>query len=232
MVLHKLFDHHQRQVNRKAFGDLRQFSAALKATGQLKCVPQVVSPRLQITELCHRSLLGSGPALLFENPQGHDMPVLGNLFGTQKRVLAALELETREDLQELGRDLTILKNPKLPDKLSSSMEAMVGFARLAHVPVVRKDAAPWQNHVIEGPDVDLETLPVSTCWPEDAGRLITWGLVVTRGPNKPRINLAIYRQQLIGRNQLIMRWLPHRGGAQDFREFQQANPGRPFPLAV
>jgi 4-hydroxy-3-polyprenylbenzoate decarboxylase len=232
MVLQELLDHHHRQVNREAWSDLRQFSAALARTGQLKSVPQLVSPRLQITELCHRSLLGNGPALLFENPQDHDMPVLGNLFGSEQRVLAALELDTRQDLRELGRELAFLRNPSLPGKLASAMEAVPGFARLLHVPIVREDTAPWQNQVIEGPDVDLETLPIATCWPGDAGRLITWGIVITRGPNKPRVNLAIYRQQLIGNNKLIMRWLPHRGGAQDFREFQQAYPGKPYPLAV
>lgn len=232
MVLQKLLDHHQRQMNREAWLDLRQFSAALTRTGQLKSVPQRVSPCLQITELCHRSLLGNGPALLFEKPQGHDMPVLGNLFGSEQRVLAALELETRQDLRELGRELAFLRNPSLPGKLSSAMDVVPDFARLLHVPVVREDTAPWQNQVFEGPDVDLETLPIATCWPGDAGRLITWGIVITRGPNKPRVNLAIYRQQLIGKNKLIMRWLPQRGGAQDFREFQQAHPGKPYPLAV
>lgn len=232
MVLRELLDHHHRQVNREAWSDLRQFSAALTRTGQLKPVQQLVSPRLQITELCHRSLLGNGPALLFEKPQGHDMPVLGNLFGSEQRVLAALELDTRQDLRELGRELAFLRNPSLPGKFAAAMEAVPGFARLLHVPVVREDTAPWQHQVIEGPDVDLETLPIATCWPGDAGRLITWGIVITRGPNKPRVNLAIYRQQLIANNKLIMRWLPHRGGAQDFREFQQVHPGKPYPLAV
>jgi len=232
MVLQKLLDHHQRQVKRNAWGDLRQFCTALADMGQLKSVPDTISPRLQITELCHRSLLRGGPALLFEKTQGFDMPVLGNLFGNEERVLAGLELGNREELRELGSDLALLKNPSLPDSLGSTMEAAPGFARLAHVPTVRKEAAPWQHHVIEGPDVDLETLPISTCWPADAGRLITFGIVITRGPNKQRVNLAIYRQQLVGRNKLIMRWLPHRGGAQDFREFQQSHPCKPFPVAV
>jgi 4-hydroxy-3-polyprenylbenzoate decarboxylase len=160
------------------------------------------------------------------------MDVLGNLFGNERRILAALELESRQALRELGKDLAFLRQPNLPDSLSSTLEALPGFARLAHVTPVRKDSAPWGANVVDGPDVDLRKLPISTCWPEDAGPLITWGLVVTRGPNKPRINLAIYRQQLIGRNKLIMRWLAHRGGAQDFREFQRAHPGQPFPVAV
>ena len=232
MTLHRLLDHHRRQVNRKAWGDLHQFADSLASAGQLKTVSQAVSPKLQVTELCHRSLINDGPALLFENLEGHDMPVLGNLFGNQQRVLTALELETRQDLTELGREFAFLRNPSLPDSPASALEVAPGFAKLAHVTPLRKDTAPWQANTIEGPDVDLGTLPISTCWPEDAGPLITWGMVITRGPNKPRVNLAIYRQQLIGRNKLIMRWLPHRGGAQDFREFQRAQPGKPFPLAV
>ncbi|MCW8927027.1 MAG: UbiD family decarboxylase [Xanthomonadales bacterium] len=232
MGLDKLLDHHHRQVNRKAWSDLHQFAEALVKADQLKIVSDSVSPKLQVTALCHRSLLNDGPALLFENPAGHSMPVLGNLFGNRQRILAALELERDEDLRSLGAELAFLRNPHLPDSGKSALDAVPGLARLAHVAVKKKDKAPWQEHVIEGPDVDLDALPVSTCWPEDAGPLITWGMVITRGPNKPRVNLAIYRQQLIGKNRLIMRWLPHRGGAQDLREFQQASPGKPFPVSV
>ena len=232
MALNKLFDHHRRQVNRKAWSDLRQFSDTLESTGQLKPVSQPVSPNLQITALCHRSLVNKGPALLFENPQGFGMSVLGNLFGHEQRILTALELDKRQDLLELGRDLAFLRNPHLPEDRQSVLDAVPGFARLAHVTPKQLESAPWQDQVIEGPDVDLETLPISTCWPEDAGRLVTWGMVITRGPNKSRVNLAIYRQQLIGKNKLIMRWLPHRGGAQDLREFQQKFPGKPFPVSV
>ena len=219
-------------MNRKAWGDLRQFSDALAKAGQLKPVPQPVSPHLQVTALCHRSLVKHGPALLFESLPGFDMPVLGNLFGHQQRVLAALELETPQALRALGHDFAFLRNPSLPDSRQSALDVVPGFAMLAHVTPKKMNKAPWQEHVIEGPDIDLGTLPISTCWPDDAGPLITWGMVITRGPNKPRINLAIYRQQVIDKNKLIMRWLPHRGGAQDFREFQQAHPGKPFPVAV
>jgi 4-hydroxy-3-polyprenylbenzoate decarboxylase len=232
MAIQKLLDHHQRQVSRKAWDNLGQFSRELKATGQLKSVTQPVSPKLQVTELCHRSLVSNGPALLFKDIEHYDMPVLGNLFGNQQRILCALELESQQDLRELGKDFAFLRNPRLPNNLSSTLELIPEFARLAHVNPHRKDCAPWQENVLEGPDVDLEVLPVSTCWPEDAGPLIPWGMVITRGPNKPRVNLAIYRQQLIGKNKLIMRWLAHRGGAQDYREFQQTYPGKPFPLVV
>ena len=232
MRLNKLLDHHHRQVNRKSWSDLRQFSDTLAAAGKLKTISQAVSPKLQVTALCHRSLLNNGPALLFENPEGFETPVLGNLFGNEQRVLAALELEEREDLFQLGRDLAFLRNPHLPENRQSVLDALPGFAPLAYVTPKHVENAPWEKNVIEGPDVDLETLPISTCWPGDAGPLITWGMVITRGPNKARVNLAIYRQQLIEKNKLIMRWLPHRGGAQDLREFQQQHPGKAFPLCV
>ncbi len=232
MSLKKVLDHHRRQTKRKAWSDLRQFTNALVGMGQLKSVSQPVSPKLQITELCHRALVGNGPALLFENPQGSDLQVLGNLFGNEQRILAALELKSRQDLRQLGTEFAFLRNPKLPDSRQSVLDVIPEFSRLAHVTPVKKDTAPWQEQVMEGPDVDLEALPVSTCWPQDAAPLISFGMVITRGPNKPRVNLAIYRQQLIAKNKLIMRWLPHRGGAQDFREFQRANPGKAFPLAV
>ncbi len=232
MGLNKLLDHHRRQTSRKAWGSLGQFTTALADAGQLKTVPQPVSPQLQITELCHRSLTNEGPALLFENPQGFDMPVLGNLFGNEQRVLTALELNSRQELHALGCEFAFLRNPRLPDNRKAVLDVIPEFSRLAHVTPTQKDTAPWQAQVIEGPDIDLGRLPISTCWPEDAGRLISWGMVITRGPNQSRTNLAIYRQQVIDKNKLIMRWLPHRGGAQDYREFQQAQPGEPFPVAV
>jgi 4-hydroxy-3-polyprenylbenzoate decarboxylase len=232
MDLNKLVEHHQRQVNRKAWQDLRDFSKAMFAAGQLKSVPMPVSPKLQVTALCHRSLLKNGPALLFENVSGYKVPVLGNLSGSEKRILSALELENIQDLRKLGQELAFLRSPSLPGNRQSLLDSVPGFARLAHVTPRILNEAPWQKNRLEGKDVDLEQLPVSTCWPGDAGPLITWGMVVTRGPNQARVNLAIYRLQLIGRNKLIMRWLPHRGGAQDFREFQQVQPEKPFPVSV
>ena len=232
MPFHKLLDHHQRQVNRKAWSDLRQFVTELERIKQLKTVPQTVSPRLQITELCHRSLVNDGPALWFEKPEGFEIPVLGNLFGNEQRVLSALEMDSRQDLRALGHDFAFLRYPHLPDSKKSLLQVAPEFARLAHVTPIKKESAPWQQNCVEGPDVDLGMLPISTCWPNDAGPMITWGMVITQGPNKPRVNLAIYRLQLIEKNKVIMRWLPHRGGAQDFREFQQLHPGKPYPVAV
>jgi len=232
MGLSKLLDHHHRQVNRKAWDDLRGFSQSLSKAGMLKSISQPVSPHLQITALCHRSLINNGPALLIKNPQGYDIPVLGNLFGSEQRVLSALELDSRQGLREMGHELAFLRNPHLPESRQKALDVVPGFAKLAHITPKKMDKAPWQDRFVEGPDVDLEALPISTCWPGDAAPLITWGLVITRGPNQSRVNLAIYRQQLIAKNKLIMRWLPHRGGAQDFREFQQKNPGKPFPVSV
>ena len=232
MSIRTLLDHHQRQVNRKAWADLGSFTRSLEQAGELKTVAEVVSPELEITALSRHSLLNGGPALRFEKPCGFEMPVIGNLFGNEKRVLMALELDSREELRKLGSQFAFLKNPELPDSLGTAVDAIPGFARLAHVTPVQKEEAPWQANVLEGPDVDLAKLPVSTCWPEDAGPLITWGLVITQGPNKPRVNLAIYRLQVIDRNKVIMRWLAHRGGAQDFREFQAAHPGKPYPVSV
>ncbi len=232
MELNKLFDHHHRQVNRKAWGDLRQFMQALSDAGQLKHVSQRLSAKLQVTALCHRSLVNNGPALLIENVDAGAMPVLGNLFGNRQRLLLALELDSELELRKLGEQLAFLRNPKLPDTRQSLLNVAPGFAMLAHVTPKVVEDIPWQQNKVEGTDVDLEALPVATCWPGDAGPLITWGMVITQGPNQPRVNLAIYRQQVIAKNKLIMRWLPHRGGAQDFREFQQANPGKPFPVSV
>ena len=229
---HALLDYHRRQVTRKAWRDLPHFCAELEARDQLKRVRQVVSPALEITGLCRHALLKAGPALLFEQVRDSRMPVLGNLFGSEARILAALELDTRADLRKLGQNLAFLRSPSMPDSLRMALDHAPEFARLAHVTPVQKRTAPWQELRIEGPDVDLEALPISTCWPGDAGPLITFGMVITRGPRQARVNLAIYRQQLLERNKLIMRWLPHRGGAQDCREFQQRHPGRPFPVAV
>ncbi len=228
----RLLEYHRRQMGRRAWRDLHHFGAALESCGMLKSVLEPVSPHLEITALSRHALLNNGPALRFDRPAGFRMPVLGNLFGHERRILAALELESREQLRELGQDLAWLRSPRLPESVGSALDAAPGLARLVHASPVRKDSAPWQAIVEEGPDVDLETLPISTCWPGDAGPLVTFGMVITRGPDKPRVNLAIYRLQLIGRNTLIMRWLAHRGGAQDFREFQARHAGKPFPVAV
>ncbi|MGD8574507.1 MAG: 4-hydroxy-3-polyprenylbenzoate decarboxylase [Gammaproteobacteria bacterium] len=214
------------------YKDLRDFISQLESMGELRRVSQEISPRLEMTELCDRTLKRGGPALLFENPAGFDVPVLGNLFGTPRRVALGMGQESVESLREVGELLAVLKEPEPPKGFRDAWEKLPVFRQVLNMgPNVVKKAA-CQANVIEGDDVDLSRLPVQTCWPGDAGPLITWGLVVTRGPHKERHNLGIYRQQVIGPNKVIMRWLAHRGGALDFRDWQQAHPGEPFPVAV
>ena len=204
--------------------------------GELKRVAAEVSPRLEMTELCDRALKAGGPALLFEKPAGHSMPVLGNLFGTVKRVALAMGLDAGVEntgaLREIGRLLAYLREPDPPQGLREVWEKLPILKQVLNMQPRALASGPCQEVVWEGKDVDLARLPVQTCWPGDAGPLITWGLTVTRGPRKARQNLGIYRQQVIGADRLIMRWLAHRGGALDFRDHALAHPGEPFPVAV
>ena len=214
------------------YRDLRDFIALLEARGELRRVPLEVDPKLEMTEICDRVLRAGGPALLFENPKGFSIPVLGNLFGTPERVALGMGAESVESLREIGKLLAFLKQPDPPKGLKAAWESLPIFRKVLDMAPKRVRSAAAQEQVIEAADVDLGTLPVQTCWPGDAGPLITWGLVVTRGPNQKRQNLGIYRQQVIGRNRVIMRWLSHRGGALDFRDWTEAHPGEPFPIAV
>ncbi len=227
------------------YKDLRDFISQLERLGELRRVTTPVSPVLEMTELCDRVLRAGGPALLFEQPTGKTMPVLGNLFGTPGRValgmgVAAAEsgsTEARDEialtsLRDIGRLLSALKEPEPPKGLKDAGR-LLKLAKAVWDMAPKTVSAPsCQEIVWEGNDVDLARLPIQTCWPGDAAPLITWGLTITRGPNKPRQNLGIYRQQLLGRNRLIMRWLAHRGGALDFREFTLTHPGQPYPVAV
>ena len=173
-----------------------------------------------------------GPALLFERPAGHDMPVLANLFGSVRRIALAMGVADAAALRDVGKLLAYLREPEPPKGLRDLWDKFPLFKQVLHMAPKERSGAPCQEVVWEGKDVDLSRLPVQTCWPGDAGPLITWGLTVTRGPHKPRQNLGIYRQQVIGPNRVIMRWLAHRGGALDFRDHKQAHPGEPFPVAV
>ena len=214
------------------YRDLRDFLTQLEARGELRRIGVPVSPKLEMTEICDRVLRRGGPALLFENPQGHDMPVLGNLFGTPARVALGMGQESVDSLREVGELLAFLRQPEPPKGMRDAWDKLPIFRQILNMAPREIRNGACQSIVIEGPDVDLGRLPVQTCWPGDAGPLITWGLVVTRGPHRPRQNLGIYRQQVIGRNRVIMRWLAHRGGALDFSEWRKARPGEPFPLAV
>jgi 4-hydroxy-3-polyprenylbenzoate decarboxylase len=214
------------------YADLRDFLRLLEEQGELKRISAPVSPVLEMTEICDRVLKQGGPALLFEKPAGYDMPVLGNLFGTPRRVALGMGQDSVEALREVGKLLAFLKEPDPPKGMRDAWEKLPVFRQVLNMAPKTVRSAPCQQNVLEGPDVDLGRLPIQTCWPGDAGPLLTWGLVVTRGPERPRQNLGIYRQQLIGRNRLIMRWLPHRGGALDCRDWQLRHPGEPFPVAV
>ncbi len=220
------------------YKDLREFLAQLEALGELKRITLPVSTRLEMTEIADRVLRAGGPALLFENPQGefgaHSMPVLANLFGTPRRVALGMgeEGDWKPALREIGKLLAFLKEPEPPRGLRDAWEKLPVFRQVMNMSPKEVGSAPCQEIVWEGPDVDLARLPIQHCWPGDVAPLITWGLVVTRGPDKPRQNLGIYRQQVLAPNRVIMRWLAHRGGALDFREHQQRFPGEPFPLAV
>ncbi|WP_348703879.1 4-hydroxy-3-polyprenylbenzoate decarboxylase [Acidovorax soli] len=219
------------------YRDLRDFLHGLEGMGELRRIATPVSPLLEVTALSDRVLRAGGPALLFEKPTGYQTPALTNLFGTTRRVALGMGAQNLEELRDVGRVLASLKEPEPPRGLKDAGRLLQMAKALWDMKPSRVREAACQQEVMAGSEVDLKRLPIQTCWPGDAGPLITWGLVVTRGPQsvaqpRRRQNLGIYRQQLIGRRQLIMRWLAHRGGALDFREFALANPGQNFPIAV
>ena len=214
------------------YRDLRDFLAQLENLGELKRIRAEISPRLEMTEVCDRVLKAGGPAILFEQPTGYSMPVLGNLFGTPRRVALGMGEENMEALREVGKLLAFLKEPEPPKGLKDAWAKWPKLKKVLDMAPKVVKGAPCQEVVWEGDEVDLSRLPIQTCWPGDVGPLITWGLTVTKGPHKERQNLGIYRQQVIARNKVIMRWLPHRGGALDFRDWCTAHPGENFPVAV
>ncbi|MEW4983574.1 MAG: 4-hydroxy-3-polyprenylbenzoate decarboxylase [Cycloclasticus sp.] len=214
------------------YKDLRDFISKLEQLGELKRVTQEVDPYLEMTEICDRVLQQKGPALLFENPKGYSTPVLANLFGTPKRVALGMGQDEVSALTEVGEVLAALKEPEPPAGVKDAWEKLPVYKQVLNMAPKMVKKPVCQQIVIEGDDVDLATLPIQTCWPEDAGPLITWPLVITKGPLAKRQNLGIYRQQVIGRNKVIMRWLAHRGGALDFKAWQEEHPGEPFPIAV
>ncbi|MFN9154414.1 MAG: UbiD family decarboxylase domain-containing protein, partial [bacterium] len=198
--------------------DLRDFIAQLETLGELKRIATPVSPNLEMTEVCDRVLRAGGPAILFEQPTGHSMPVLGNLFGTTRRVALGMGQDDPSALREIGKLLSYLKEPEPPKGLRDAWEKWPLLKQVLNMAPKEVSRPACQQQRIEGSEVDLGRLPIQTCWPGDAGPLVTWGLTVTRRPVRARQNLRLYRQQLIGRNKLIMRWLAHRGGALDFRD--------------
>jgi 4-hydroxy-3-polyprenylbenzoate decarboxylase len=214
------------------YTDLRDFIAKLERENELKRIKVEVDPRLEMTEICDRTLRAGGPALLFERPTGHSVPVLGNLFGTPRRVALGMGRDSVAALREVGRLLAYLKEPEPPKGFKDAWEKFPVLKQVLNMAPKVVSRAPCQEQVRAGDEIDLGSLPIQTCWPDDAGPLITWALVVTKGPHKERQNMGIYRQQVIGRDKVIMRWLAHRGGALDYREWGEVHPGRPFPVAV
>jgi 4-hydroxy-3-polyprenylbenzoate decarboxylase len=214
------------------YKDLRDFIAQLEQRGELVRISQPVDPVLEMTEIADRTLRGGGPALLFENPKGFTIPVLANLFGTPKRVALGMGQDEVSALREVGKLLAFLKEPEPPKGLKDAFSKLPIFKQVLNMSPKQVKKAACQQVVLSGEQVDLTKLPVMTCWPGDAAPLITWGLTVTKGPHKERQNLGIYRQQVLGKNKVIMRWLSHRGGALDFFEWQKAHPGQRFPVAV
>jgi 4-hydroxy-3-polyprenylbenzoate decarboxylase len=219
------------------YRDLRDFMGQLERLGELRTLADPVSPRLELTAIGDKLLRSGGPAVLCTQPTGYRIPCLINLFGTPKRVALGMGADSLADLRQVGVLLAGLKEPEAPRGIKDAGRLLQMAKALWDMKPALQRSAPCQEVVLEGTDIDLGQLPVQTCWPGDAGPLITWGLVVTRGPQgvaTPRLrqNLGIYRQQVIGRRELVMRWLAHRGGALDFREFARACPGQPFPLAV
>jgi len=214
------------------YQDLRDFIQQLEAKGELKRIQHEIDPYLEMTEIADRTLKAGGPALLFENVKGHSIPVLANLFGTPDRVAMGMGQTSVTALRDVGKLLAFLKEPEPPKGFKDALNLLPTYKKVLSMAPKSIKKAPCQETVIEGDDVDLTQLPIQHCWPGDAAPLITWGLTITRGPHKERQNLGIYRQQVLGKNKLIMRWLSHRGGALDFQEWCQQNPGKRFPVSV
>jgi len=228
-----------RLYNRRvmAYSSLRDFIERLEREGRLVRVREPVSPVLEMTEIQPRLLAERGPAVLFENVVGpagrHDMPVLVNLFGTVERVAWGMDREPRQ-LREVGETLAFLRQPQPPESFRAALDLLPLAKSVMAMRPKTVGGAPCQEVVLRGNDIDLARLPIQTCWPGEPAPLITWPLVVTKGPGEARedaFNLGIYRMQVTGRNTTLMRWLRHRGGAQHHRRWSQEKRA-PLPAAA
>lgn len=215
-----------------SLSNFRDFLDYLEQQGELKRITYPINPYLEMTEISDRVLRSQGPALLFENPIGYDIPVLCNLFGTAKRVAMAMGREKTTELREIGELLAFLREPEPPKGIRQFFNILPKYKQVLNMPVKRRSSAPCQELIFKNDEVDLTQLPIMHCWPDDVAPLVTWGLTITKGPHKERQNLGVYRLQLLGKNKLIMRWLSHRGGALDFAEWQQSYPNEKFPVSV
>ena len=215
-----------------SFRDLRDFIKLLETEAELKRIQTEVDPYLEVTEISDRTLRAGGPALLFENLKGSSMPLLANLFGTTRRIALAMGQEDISGLRDVGKLLAFLKEPTPPSGWKDLWQSLPSYKSVLNLAPSVKKSAPCQEVIIDEADVDLGIFPIQTCWPGDVAPLVSWPLVITRGPEKERQNLGIYRMQLLSPNKLIMRWLSHRGGALDFKEWQQRHPGEAFPVSI
>ena len=215
-----------------SLSNFRDFLDYLEQQGELKRITYPINPYLEMTEIADRVLRSQGPALLFENPIGYDIPVLCNLFGTAKRVAMAMGREKTTELREIGELLAFLREPEPPKGIRQFFNILPKYKQVLNMPVKRRSSAPCQELIFKNDEVDLTPLPIMHCWPDDVAPLVTWGLTITKGPHKDRQNVGVYRLQLLGKNKLIMRWLSHRGGALDFAEWQQSYPNEKFPISV
>ncbi|MUJ21847.1 4-hydroxy-3-polyprenylbenzoate decarboxylase [Aliivibrio fischeri] len=214
------------------YKDLRDFIGHLEDIGQLKRISHPIDPHYEMTEISDRTLRAGGPALLFENPTGYDIPVLTNLFGTPERVAIGMGRKDVLELREVGKLLAYLKEPEPPKGFKDALDKLPVFKQVLNMPTKNIRKAACQQIVWQGDDVDLDKVPVMSCWADDVAPLLTWGLTITKGPHKKRQNLGIYRQQKLSKNKVIMRWLAHRGGALDLRDWMETHPGEPFPVSV
>lgn len=215
-----------------SLSNFRDFLDYLEQQGELKRITYPINPHLEMTEIADRVLRSQGPALLFENPIGYDIPVLCNLFGTAKRVAMGMGREMTTELREIGELLAFLREPEPPKGIRQFFNILPKYKQVLNMPVKRRSSAPCQELIFKNDEVDLTQLPIMHCWPDDVAPLVTWGLTITKGPHKDRQNVGVYRLQLLGKNKLIMRWLSHRGGALDFAEWQQSYPNEKFPISV
>src|SRR4029077_1786873 len=220
------------------YASLRDFMTRLETAGRLVRVKAPVSPILEMTEIQTRLLAEAGPAALFEQvarPSGgtYGMPALVNLFGTIERVAWGMDREPRQ-LREIGETLAFLKQPEPPGGWREALEMLPLLKTVMAMRPRTVGSGACQEIVLKGGEIDLGLLPIQTCWPDEPAPLVTWPLVVTRGPGTARedgFNLGIYRMQVTGRDTTLMRWLRHRGGAQHHQRWRAAK-REPLPAAV
>lgn len=213
------------------FRDLREFVNTLEKKGDLVRIKAEVDPYLEITEILERLLASEGPAVIFENVKGHNIPVVANLYGTMERV--ALGLESDEaGLEAIGEFLAYLQQPEPPKGLVEAIKKLPFFAKVMNLTPKVVNQAPCQEVIIEGDKIDLSRFPVMTCWPGDIAPLITWPIVITQSPSGGPYNAGVYRMQVAGKDRTLMRWLKTRGGAQHYREWMKTAAAVPVSVAI